>query len=389
MKTTKQLKKLSLASAIAMASAGAFADTPVSELSRHVELYGVLDFGVTWVDDEGGDSKVTGRDSVNWGNRLGFKGSIPLAPGYNGVFKLEHGLKISDGATSQYGSTWGRQAYAGVESEEFGTLTYGRQYDFMYENFNQLNIGGYATTYAGHHGDLDRISGWRVDNSVKYVSPSLNGFKFGVMYSSDDRAYALQGDDYGFGEAPLETLSAGASYFGGTWSIATAYVNIKGDTAYPLLQAGVPSLDDVTMYGAGVKADREIIALGGFVMLGDFALVLNTSQTTLSDMVEQATQTEVEDDATQNVYEIGGYYPIADKTLLIGGFQHSELEDYDFDQVTVGVKYDFTDAAWLYASYSYMEGSDDTYVNQGAAWYLENSSDNTQQTARIGMILTF
>ena len=122
-------------------------------------------------------------------------------------------------------------------------------------------------------------------------------------------------------------------------------------------------------------------------MLGDFALVLNTTQTTLSDMVNSTGAAD--DDATQNVYEIGGYYPIAEKTLLIGGYQHSELEEYDFDEVTLGVKYDFTDAAWLYTSYSYMEGSDDTFVNQGAAWYLENSSTNTQQTARIGMILTF
>lgn len=389
MKTTKQLKKLSLASAVAVASAGALADTPVAELAKNVEMYGVLDFGVTWVDDEGGESKVTGRDSVNWGNRIGFKGSLPLTDDLKGVFKLEHGFKLSDGVISQYDTMWGRQAYAGVESAKYGTLTYGRQYDFMYENFNQLNIGGYATTYAGHHGDLDRISGWRIDNSIKYMSPYMNGFSFGVMYSSDDRAYALQGDDYGFGNTPLESMSAGASYFGGTWSIAAAYVNIEGDTVYPLLQAGVPSLDGVTMYGAGVNADREIFALGGFVMLGDFALVLNTSQTTLSDMVEQATQTAIEDDATQNVYEIGGYYPIAEKTLLIGGYQYSELEEYDFDQVTLGVKYDFTDYAWLYTSYSYMTGSEGTQVNQGAAWYLENSSTDSQQTARIGMILTF
>ncbi len=387
MKTSQAFKKLSLAAAVSLASASSFAETSVADLAKNVELYGVLDFGVTWVDDEGGESKVSGRDSVNWGNRIGLKGSIDLMPGYKGIFKLEHGFKLSDGVVSQYDTMWGRQAYAGVESEKYGTLTYGRQYDFMYDNFNQLNIGGYASTYGGHHGDLDRISGWRIDNAIKYVSPYLNGFTFGVMYSSDDRAYADQGQPWGMGHAPLESLSAGASYFGGTWSIATAYVKIENDTVYPLLQAGVPSLQGLMMDGAGTVADREIIALGGFVMLGDFALVLNTTQTTLSDMVNSTGAAD--DDATQNVYEIGGYYPIAEKTLLIGGYQHSELEEYDFDEVTLGVKYDFTDAAWLYTSYSYMEGSDDTFVNQGAAWYLENSSTNTQQTARVGMILTF
>lgn len=380
MNTTKHLQKLTLASAVAMASVSALADTPVAELSKNVQLYGVLDFGVTWVDDEGGESKVGERDSVNWGNRIGLKGSLDLQPGLKGIFKLEHGLKLSDGITSQYGTTWGRQAYAGVESETLGTLTFGRQYDFMYDNLNMLNIGGYASTYGGHHGDLDRISGWRVDNAVKYVSPAMGGFKFGVMYSTDDHAYAYQGEDWSMGNAPLETISAGASYYAGPWSIASAYVKIKNNTVYPLLQLGVAGVLGDDAYGSGITADHEIMAVGGHVQMGDVTFVANTSQVTLEND---------EGKVTQHVYEVGGYYPVAEKTLLIAGYQHSELEEYDFDELTVGAKYDFTDYAWVYTSYSYLEGSDGTFVNQGAAWYLENSSTNTQQTARVGMILTF
>eukprot|EP00003_Mantamonas_plastica_P000665 TRINITY_DN10527_c0_g1_i1.p2 TRINITY_DN10527_c0_g1~~TRINITY_DN10527_c0_g1_i1.p2 ORF type:complete len:358 (+),score=62.17 TRINITY_DN10527_c0_g1_i1:803-1876(+) len=356
------------------------ADTAVEALSKNVELYGVLDFGLTWVDDEGGDSKVSGRDSVNWGNRIGLKGALDIEDGYKAVFKLEHGLKISDGITSQYGTTWGRQAYAGVESVEYGTLTYGRQYDFVYDNLNMLNIGGYASTYGGHHGDFDRISGWRVDNAFKYVSPSLAGFKFGLMYSTDDHAYAYQGESWSMGNTPMETFSAGASYYAGPWSIAAAYVKIDGNTVYPLMQLGVPGLLGEDAFGGGITADHEVMGIGGHLQMGEFTFVANTTQTTLENDVGKV---------TQNVYEVGGYYPIAENTLLIGGLQHSELEDYDFDGVTLGLKFDFTDYAWLYTSYSYLEGSEGTFVNQGAAWYLENSSDNKQQTARIGMILTF
>ena len=97
MKTSQAFKKLSLAAAVSLASASSFAETSVADLAKNVELYGVLDFGVTWVDDEGGESKVSGRDSVNWGNRIGLKGSIDLMPGYKGIFKLEHGFKLSDG----------------------------------------------------------------------------------------------------------------------------------------------------------------------------------------------------------------------------------------------------------------------------------------------------
>lgn len=376
----KYLKKLTLVSAGTLVSTGTLSATPLETLSKNIDLYGVFDFGVTWVDNEGGDSKVSGRDSVNWGNRLGLQGSLEFKEGYKAVFKLEHGLKISDGVTSQYGTTWGRQAYAGVESEQYGTLTYGRQYDFIFDNLAMLNIGGYASTYGGHHGDLDGISGSRVDNAFKYVSPSLGGFKFGAMYSTDDRAYAYQGEAWSMGNKPLETLSAGASYFAGPWSLTAVYLKTQDDTVFPFMQVGVPGLLGEDAFGGGITADREVLGLGGYLQMGKFTFVANTTQTTLKN---------AQGKATQNVYEAGGYYPVAEKTLLIAGLQYSELEDYDFKGVTLGVKYDFSQYAWLYASYSYLKGSEGTFVNQGAGWYLENSSDNEQQTARIGMILSF
>ena len=85
METKQTFNKLTLAAAVSLASASAFADVPVAELAKNIEMYGVLDFGVTWVDDEGGENKVTARDSVNWGNRIGFKGAIPLTDDLQGV----------------------------------------------------------------------------------------------------------------------------------------------------------------------------------------------------------------------------------------------------------------------------------------------------------------
>lgn len=348
----------------------------VKDLWKHLDFYGVIDFGATYVDNEGGKSSLQARDSVNWGNRLGVKGNFPLTDGYNAIFTLEHGFHLSDGDTSQYDTTWGRQAFAGITHEKYGSLTVGRQYDFIYDNLNQVNIGGYATTYGGHHGDLDRISGWRVDKSIKYVSPSLNGWTLGAMYGSDRNAYASQA-----GTGQEETISLGAKYnSGGPWGISAAYIHINDTTVYPYLTLGLSSLLGVSDSGNGIQADQETLGIGGYRQLGKFTLVANTTATKLSNDSQ---------DATQHVYEMGGYYPIAPKTLLIGAYQHSTLDGHKWDQITAGVKRDITSYAWMYAAYSWLKASDGVLANQGAGWYLDNSDDDEQQTIRLGMVLAF
>jgi outer membrane protein OmpU len=347
----------------------------IDEVTEKVRLYGVLDYGISHVSNEGGHSSTNERDGVNWGNRLGLTGSQELDWGLKAIFTIEHGFNLSDGTTSQYGTTWGRQAYAGLQNQ-WGALTFGRQYDFIYDYMNQLNIGGYATTYAGHHGDFDRISGWRVDRSIKFQSATLNGFKWGIMYGSDKPSYAGQstGDQ--------KTLSLGASYFAGPWSLAGAYIRIDNNTIYPDLQIGVTQLLDqpLNFDGSALVVDQETAIIGGHYQLGKFTLVGNTSRTTFKGYGEKA---------TQNVYEIGGYYPLATKLTGILAYQHSTLENDDWNQVTFGLKRDLSDKTWLYASYSLMKASDDIKANQGAGWYLNNSSDNRQDTARIGMVYTF
>lgn len=347
----------------------------IKEVTEKVKIYGVLDYGVTYVSNEGGSSKTGERDGVNWGNRLGLTGSQDLDWGLKAVFTIEHGFNLSDGTTSQYGTTWGRQAYAGLENK-WGRLTFGRQYDFIYDYMNQLNIGGYATTYAGHHGDFDRISGWRVDRSIKFQSATFDGFKFGIMYATDDAAYPGQAS------GNKETLSLGASYFAGPWSLSAAYVRIDNNDIYPDLQIGVSELlgQSLSFDGSALIVNQETAMVGGHYQLGNFTLVGNTSQTTFKRDGEKA---------TQNVYEIGGYYPIADKTTAILGYQYSELEKDDWDQVTVGLKRDLSEKTWLYASYSWMKASEGVRANQGAGWYLDNSSDNRQDTLRLGMVYTF
>lgn len=333
-------------------------------------LYGVIDAGVTYISNEGGDTKFSLKDGANYGNRLGLRGSEDLGGGLKAVFTLEHGFNLNTGTVAKYQPFWGRQAFVGLENQ-YGTLTLGRQYDMVFEYLTQLNIGGFASVYAGHHGDFTRISGWRVDNAVKFKSANLGGFSFGAMYAPDE------------GAAGGETLSLGAGYFAGPWSLSGAYVKVKGNAITPEFQIGLSSFlgQTLTWDGTPVVLDsQEVLGVGGTYQWGPVTLVGNVSQVRFKGYGESE---------TQKVYEMGGIYPLAANTLGIVGFQHSSLAGAKWDQLTVGVKHNLSKATWWYVSASVMKASDGVLANQGAGYYLDNSDTNRQNTARIGMIHTF
>jgi hypothetical protein len=48
--------------------------------------------------------------------------------GLSAIFTLENGFNASNGALGQNGRLFGRQAYVGLASTRYGTLTFGRQY---------------------------------------------------------------------------------------------------------------------------------------------------------------------------------------------------------------------------------------------------------------------
>ncbi|OYO29770.1 porin [Janthinobacterium sp. PC23-8] len=71
-------------------------------------------------------------------NLLRFRGSEDLGIGNKAIFMLESRFQLDTGA--QVGNFFGRQAYAGL-SGDWGTLTAGNQYEFMFESLSQQRFG--------------------------------------------------------------------------------------------------------------------------------------------------------------------------------------------------------------------------------------------------------
>ncbi|CAG9274600.1 porin [Paraburkholderia unamae] len=177
-----------------------------------VTLYGLISVGIAWSPNQSGHHTWQALSGQNQSPRWGLRGTEDLGGGNSAVFTLENGFNPYNGSASQSGRLFGRQAYVGLSSQRWGTLTAGRQYDAVVDYLGPNT----AWSWLGSVGDSDNtFNNIRIQNSLKYVTPNIKGFK----------ATAL----YGFSNAPggfsnNRAFSFGASYdFGGlNWNIAYA-----------------------------------------------------------------------------------------------------------------------------------------------------------------------
>ncbi|MDR5741161.1 MULTISPECIES: porin [unclassified Caballeronia] len=185
-----------------------------------VTLYGLIDYGVNYQSNSGGGRVIGGSSGIMQGSRWGFKANEDLGGGLAAIFQLENGFDAGNGRSLQGGAQFGRQAWLGLSSNAYGTVTLGRQYDslvtFVETRMNSSNYGGGTTA---HPGDLDNLNNSkRVNNSIKYMSPSLGGFTFGGVYG-----FGGQAGDF----SRNRIWSTGIGYDYGNFSAGVAYMNVR------------------------------------------------------------------------------------------------------------------------------------------------------------------
>lgn len=189
-----------------------------------VTLYGLIDEGFVYTNNVrttgGGHSRYAlSSGNVN-GSRWGLRGSEDLGGGLKAIFLLENGFTLSNGAFAQQGREFGRQAYVGLSSDQFGTVTLGRQYDSIVDYLGPMSLTGtgYGGFLATHPYDNDNLDdSFRISNSVKFASANYNGLKFGGVYGFSNSTGFNQNRAY----------SAGVSYTFAGFNMAAGYMQIN------------------------------------------------------------------------------------------------------------------------------------------------------------------
>ena len=167
---------------IAAALTGVFATAAHAQSS--VTLYGLIDAGITYTNNQGGHSSWSETSGSVNGSRWGLRGNEDLGGGLKAIFVLENGFGINNGTLKQNGREFGRQAFVGLGHTQFGSVTLGRQYDSVVDFIGPLSLTGtqYGGTQFAHPFDNDNLNNsFRVNNSVKYTSVNWNGLKFGGL----------------------------------------------------------------------------------------------------------------------------------------------------------------------------------------------------------------
>ena len=170
--------------AIALSIAALSAQTPALAQSA-VTLYGMVDGSINYTTNM--NAAGASVAAVNSGSFLpsswGIKGSEDLGGGNVAIFRLENSFSLDTGATATPTSFFNRFAYVGL-SNDWGTLTIGRlggvQYDYTVLGTYDLL---YGATYGIYSLNADPIQIFKINNSIKYVSPSFAGVSGTVMYS--------------------------------------------------------------------------------------------------------------------------------------------------------------------------------------------------------------
>ncbi|WP_347558093.1 porin [Robbsia sp. KACC 23696] len=357
----------------------------VAHAQSNVTLYGIIDAGITYVSNQSGNHQFKFEDGANFGNRWGLKGSEDLGGGLRAIFDLQNGFALGTGALRQNGAEFGREAFVGLSSDKYGTLTFGNQYDFIFDTITPFNVNGYASVYSGHMGNFDRISGVQVPNSVKYMSKSYSGLTFGAMYGFGNTAGNFHRNS---------SYSGSIAYTHGGFSTGAVYTRLYNVGIYPYAQIGVTQFLGQTVatrnadgsvndlyYTTPFTVDRDsTAAVGASYQIGKVTVVGNFTSTNLR---------YGSNSATMNVYEAGAMYAPAPDVLLIGGWEYTTFAGAHWHQPTLGAQYYLSKRTSFYANVTYLRASSGVDANQGAGFYSLPSNTQTQIVSRIAMIHRF
>jgi general bacterial porin, GBP family len=230
---------------------GAFAMSAHAQSS--VTLYGSLDAGILYANNAGGHSTWNQNSNGMSYTYFGLKGSEDLGGGLSTIFKLESGIDLSNGGLYNNQSLFNRQAYVGLKSDQYGTVTLGRQYDSVVDYLSPLSAAGqgYGNNLAAHPFDNDNLDeSFSINNAVKYQSANYSGFQFGGQYG-----FSNQAGNFSNGRA----WSVGASYGNGPLNFAAGYSQLNNSGGLNN-STGAAAANDTNIaaalqrtYGAGVN----------------------------------------------------------------------------------------------------------------------------------------
>ncbi|MFM0619766.1 porin [Paraburkholderia nemoris] len=147
-----------------------------------VTLYGIVDNSVQYAG-VGGTSTTRMDSGAVLPSRWGLIGKEDIGGGAAVIFKLENGFNGTSGTSLQNGAMFGREAWVGLRGA-WGQIQGGVNYSPLHTTLVTYALGGVNTLSWGNAvTNFVNIPTLRLNNSIRYVSPSVAGFTVRAAYA--------------------------------------------------------------------------------------------------------------------------------------------------------------------------------------------------------------
>jgi len=363
--------RVTLISAAATATLlGASVSTAHAQSS--VTLYGIIDAGFTYSNNQKGNAAYQATQGNVQGSRWGFTGREDIGGGNSVTYKLEDGFSAETGALGQGGREFGRSAWVALNNTSAGSVTLGRQYNSAQDYLSNLQINGVGalSQYANAVYDNDDLNNtYRTQNAVKYTTATIAGLTANAMYA--------------FSNTPGQFANNRA------WSAGADYVNgpLRLDAAYSLVDqpatgtAGAAPSDNYYSLSSSIisnVARNQVFGAGGAYTLGLATIALLYTNSTFDILSGGALRFAN--------YEASLRYQLTPATLLSLGYIYTTQRAHtatagnaNYNQLSIGGEYALSKRTDLYLNGIYQHASGSNAWIEG----IGNPSSNGGQFVTV------
>jgi len=400
MKSRGRLKKVLFTAGATLVAAPAFAQSSVT-------LYGVVDDAFVYANNQKGHSNFYLRQGNLYASKFGLRGAEDIGGGTKVIFDLQNGFDLNTGALSSSTQIFNRQAFVGLQNDNYGTGTAGRQYTPYYQFVGPLASSNWLTGATGAHpGDIDGLDTTiRINNSLVYTTPIWNGLQASGMY-----AFGGIAGRTGAGQ----TMSAALRYSNGPIGLAAGYLRLdNAQTNLPLAAGATPAFDPASTGSFGASAlnngyltaaSLRHAAVAGNYTFGNLMFGLNYSNVRyLPNARSIFTGT-----AVFNTYAALGVWRITPAFDVAGAFSYVLASESNgvtdaakYQQYSLKEAYHLSKRTTLYALQAYQHASGQTLGIKGEGNIINAapvvgdsqnstpSSTNGQFVGMVGIAFTF
>ncbi|CAG4894126.1 porin [Paraburkholderia gardini] len=383
----------------ALLIAGAALGAGAANAQSSVTLYGAVDDAFVYANNQKGHSNFYLRQGNLYASKWGLRGVEDIGGGTSVIFDLQNGFDLNSGALSSSSQIFNREAFVGLQNQQYGTFTMGRQYTPYYLFVGPLASSTWLTGATGAHpGDIDGLDTTiRINNALVYTTPTWNGLQASGMY-------ALGGIAGSTGKG--QTISAGVKYATGPIGLAAGYLrmdNAQQTTGFDPASTGSFGTSSLNTGYASAKTIQHIAAAANY---------------TIGNLMMGVTYTNVEyvsgnhsifrDTAVFNTYAALATYRFTPAFDVAGAFSYTLASKANgissaarYQQYSLKEAYHLSKRTSLYALEAYQRASGQTLGANGAGNIIDAtpsvgdsqnatpSSTNSQFVGMVGIAFLF